>query len=207
MDIRRIHPFQFNRRYLADRSHETVGLVYAMHWPHRQHETARHIRKSPFHDRLAGLGAVFGEFLGWERPNWFTRPGQSPTYTYTYGRPNWWPNAELEAKSMVAGCALFDLSSYAKFLVQGRNSLATLNLICANRIDVAPGRIVYTQWLNDRGGIEADVTVTRLDATSFMVVTGASGQTRDLGWRSTATSRRVRCALPPTSPPACQCWR
>jgi glycine cleavage system aminomethyltransferase T len=83
---------------------------------------------------------------------------------------------------MVASCALFDLSSYAKFLVQGRDSLATLNLICANQIDVAPGRIVYTQWLNDRGGIEADVTVTRLDATSFLVVTGASGQTRDLAW-------------------------
>ena len=182
MDIRRIHPFQSNRRYLADRSRETVGLVYAMHWPYREHETARNVRKSPFHDRLAAQGAVFGEFLGWERPNWFANPGQTPDYAYAYTRQNWWPNAEHEAKSMAQDCALFDLSSYAKFLVQGRDSVAVLNHICANQIDVSPGQIVYTQWLNDRGGIEADVTVTRLDATSFMVVTGAGGQTRDLAW-------------------------
>ncbi|MEZ5784672.1 MAG: FAD-dependent oxidoreductase [Rhizobiaceae bacterium] len=182
IDIRRIHPFQSARRYLQDRSRETVGLVYAMHWPYRQHVTARDARKSPFHDRLAGLGAVFGEFMGWERPNWFCRDGVAPDYDYSFGRQNWWPCAEHEAKAMADGCAIFDHSSYAKFLVQGRDSATVLNHICANQVDVEDGRVVYTQWLNDRGGIEADVTVTRLAHDRYLVVTAAAAQTRDMAW-------------------------
>lgn len=182
MDIRRMQPFQSSRRYLEDRSRETVGLVYAMHWPYRQHVTARDARRSPLHDRMAELGAVFGEFMGWERPNWFARDGVAPTYDYSFGRQNWWPCADHEAKAMAEGCAIFDQSSYAKFLVQGADSTRVLNRICANQIDVAPGRIVYTQWLNERGGIEADVTVTRLAHDRYLVVTAAGAQTRDMAW-------------------------
>ncbi len=182
IDIRRMQPFQSSKKYLEDRTVETPGLVYATHWPYRQNATARGARRSPFHDRLASLGAVFGEFAGWERPNWFRRGDVAPEYEYSYGRQNWFPCAEHEAKCLMSSCALFDQSSFAKFLVQGSDSAKVLGHICANEVDVDIGKIVYTQWLNVRGGIEADVTVTRLDTDRYMVVTAAAGQVRDFAW-------------------------
>jgi heterotetrameric sarcosine oxidase gamma subunit len=182
VDIRRIHPFQSVRKYVHDRTVESLGLLYAMHWPYRQVETARGVRRSPFHGKLESLGACFGEVNGWERPNWFAPSGIEPKYQYSFGRQNWWPYADAEAKALQNQVVLFDQSSFAKFLVQGKDALNVLNNISANEIDVEPGRIVYTQWLNERGGIEADLTVTRLADDEFMVVTGAAVQTRDFAW-------------------------
>ena len=182
VDIRRIHPFQSVRKYVHDRTVESLGLLYAMHWPYRQVETARGTRRSPFHEKLKALGACFGELNGWERPNWFAPDGVEPKYEYSYGRQNWWPYADAEAKSLQSQVVLFDQSSFAKFQVEGRDALKVLNRISANEIDVEPGRIVYTQWLNERGGIEADLTVTRLADDKFLVVTGAIPQTRDFAW-------------------------
>jgi glycine cleavage system aminomethyltransferase T/glycine/D-amino acid oxidase-like deaminating enzyme len=182
VDIRRIHPFQSVRRYLRDRTVESLGLLYAMHWPYRQVETARGARRSPFYEKLKSLGACHGEVNGWERPNWYAPPGVEPKYEYSFGRQNWWPYADAEAKALQSKVAFFDQSSFAKFLVEGKDALKVLNKISANEIDVEPGRIVYTQWLNDRGGIEADLTVTRLAETRFMVVTGAAPQVRDFAW-------------------------
>lgn len=194
IDIRRIHPFQSVTRYARDRAGESLGLLYAMHWPHRQPETARGVRRSPLHEQLRRLGAVFGEVNGWERPNWFARDGVAPVYEYSYGRQNWFGCAGHEAQQLMTGCAVFDQSSFAKFHVQGADACAVLNRICANDIDVAAGRVVYTQWLNERGGIEADLTVTRLDETNFLVVTGATQQTRDLAWLRRHTPEGARCA-------------
>jgi 4-methylaminobutanoate oxidase (formaldehyde-forming) len=182
IDVRRIHPFQSVKRYVRDRAAESLGLLYAMHWPYRQPETARGVRRSPIHDRLRELGACFGEVNGWERPNWFAPPGVEPRYEYSYGRQNWWIHADAEAKALQTGCAFFDQASFAKYLIEGRDALRVLNRVSANQIDVEPGRIVYTQWLNERGGIEADLTVTRFAEHRFMVVTGALPQTRDLAW-------------------------
>ena len=182
MDIRRIHPFQSVKRYVRDRASESLGLLYAMHWPYRQAETARGVRRSPFYAQLKDLGAVYGEVNGWERPNWYARDGVKPEYEYSYGRQNWFPCADYEAKQLMSNCAFFDQSSFAKFRVEGKDSCSVLNRISANNVDVAPGRIVYTQWLNQRGGIEADLTVTRLSETEFMVVTGSLPQTRDFSW-------------------------
>jgi 4-methylaminobutanoate oxidase (formaldehyde-forming) len=182
IDIRRIHPFQSVRRYLRDRVSESLGLLYAMHWPYRQAETARGVRRSPFYRQLKDLGAVYGEVNGWERPNWYARDGMKPEYEYSYGRQNWFACADHEAKQLMNACAFFDQSSFAKFRVEGKDACAVLNRVSANNVDVAPGRIVYTQWLNERGGIEADLTVTRLSETAFMVVTGAIPQTRDFAW-------------------------
>jgi 4-methylaminobutanoate oxidase (formaldehyde-forming) len=193
IDIRRIHPFQSVKRYARDRSAESLGLLYAMHWPYRQAETARGVRRSPIHDRLRELGACFGEVTGWERPNWFAPPGFEPRYEYAYGRQNWWPHADAEAKALQAGCAFFDQASFAKYLVEGRDALKVLNRISANQIDVEAGRIVYTQWLNERGGIEADLTVTRLAESRFMVVTGALSQTRDLAWLKRHVPEGAHC--------------
>ncbi|MGQ0484808.1 MAG: GcvT family protein [Hyphomicrobiales bacterium] len=193
MDIRRIHPFQSVRRYVHDRASESLGLLYAMHWPYRQAETARGVRRSPIYEQTKQLGAVFGEVNGWERPNWYARGGIKPEYEYGYGRQNWFPCADHEAKQLMADCAFFDQASFAKFSVEGRDACKVLNRISANNIDVEPGRIAYTQWLNERGGIEADLTVTRLAENKFLVVTGAAPQTRDMAWLGRNTPDGAHC--------------
>jgi glycine cleavage system aminomethyltransferase T/glycine/D-amino acid oxidase-like deaminating enzyme len=182
VDVRRMQPFQAGRRYLRDRTTETLGLLYAMHWPYRQYATARGARRSPFHDRLNGQGAVMAEQSGWERPGWFAPAGVEPAYGYSWGRQNWFAHAAAECRRVRDEVALFDQSSFSKFLVTGRDALAVLNRVSANEIDVPVGRVVYTQWLNERGGIEADLTVTRTGETEFLVVTTAAGQTRDMAW-------------------------
>jgi heterotetrameric sarcosine oxidase gamma subunit len=193
IDIRRIHPFQSNRKYVRDRVTETLGLLYAMHWPYRQAETARGVRRSPFYNYTKDLGAVFGEINGWERPNWYARDGVNPEYEYSYGRQNWWRCAELEGKALMNDCVFFDQSSFAKYQVEGRDACKVLNYISANNVDVEPGKIVYTQWLNERGGIEADLTITRLAADRFLVVTGAVPQTRDMAWLKRHTPTNAHC--------------
>ena len=182
VDIRRITPFQANRRYLRDRTVETLGLLYAMHWPYYQYQTARGARRTPLHDRLIAAGACMGETAGWERPNWFAAPGSTPHYEYSYGRQNWFDACGAECRAVRDNVALFDQTCFAKFLVQGADACAILNHLSTANVDVAPGRIVYTQWLNDCGGIEADLTITRLAEQEFMVVTSAICQTRDLAW-------------------------
>jgi heterotetrameric sarcosine oxidase gamma subunit len=182
VDIRRFMPFQRNRRYLYQRTTETLGLLYDMHWPFRQFETSRGVRRSPLHDRLAARGACFGEVVGWERANWYAPEGVEPRYEYSYGRQNWFPYSAEEHRAVREGVGLFDQTSFGKILVQGRDAERALGRICAADIAVEPGRVVYTQWLNERGAIESDVTVTRLDADRFMVVTTGTSTIRDLDW-------------------------
>lgn len=182
VDIRRMHPFQGTRRYLRDRVTETLGLLYEMHWPYRQKASARGARHSPFHDRLVATGACMGETMGWERPNWYAPPGEAAEYHYTYGRQNWFEHSAAEHLGTRANVGLFDMTSYSKFLVQGPEAATALNRICANDIDVEIGRTIYTQWLNGRGGIEADLTVSRQGEERFLVVSPVAGQVRDFDW-------------------------
>jgi 4-methylaminobutanoate oxidase (formaldehyde-forming) len=193
MDIRRIHPFQSVKSYVRERVSESLGLLYAMHWPYRQAETARGVRRSPLYTYEKELGAVFGEVNGWERPNWYARGGVKPEYEYSYGRQNWFPCADYEAKQLMSNCAFFDQSSFAKYSVEGRDACKVLNRVSAANVDVEPGRVVYTQWLNERGGIEADLTVTRLGEDRFLVVTGAAPQTRDMAWLKRHTPPDAHC--------------
>ena len=188
VDVRRVMPHQGDKSYLLGRVSEALGLMYAMHWPYRQYETARGVRTSPLHERLAGLGACFGEVAGWERPNWYAPAGTEPTYAYSFGRQNWFAHCAAECRAVREACGLFDLSSFAKFLVRGGGAEAALQRICANDIAVAPGRAVYTQWLNDKGGIEADLTVTRIAEQSFLVVTSAATSVRDWAWLARHTA-------------------
>ena len=181
-DIRRSFPFQNDRSYLEERISESLGLLYAMHWPFRQYESARGARKSSLHQALDDAGAVFGETAGWERPNWFADDGQVREYQYSYGKQNWHDNMRAECDAVRNAVGLFDQSSFAKFAVRGSEALEVLEQLSANLIDVVPGRGVYTQWLNERGGIEADLTVTRLASDEFWVVTSAASQTRDWAW-------------------------
>jgi 4-methylaminobutanoate oxidase (formaldehyde-forming) len=182
VDIRRCMPFQRNKRYLQDRTVETLGLLYAMHWPFRQPDTARGVRKSNLHDRLHALGACFGETAGWERANWFAPAGVTAQYEYSYGRQNWFVHSAAEHMAVRQGVGMFDQSSFAKFVVQGPDAEQVLNQICANDVAVPVGKIVYTQWLNVRGGIEADLTITREALDRYLVVTAAATQTRDFAW-------------------------
>ena len=182
VDVRRVAPFQKNRNYLHDRTVETLGLLYAMHWPYYQYTTSRNARRTPLHDRLVAAGACMGELAGWERPNWYAAPGSKPEYEYSYGRQNWFEACRVESEAVRDAVGLFDETCFAKFLVQGPDALALLDRISVSKVDVAPGKLVYTQWLNERAGIEADLTITRLAADEFMVVTAAACQTRDLAW-------------------------
>ena len=182
VDIKRVMPFQANRRYLRERTTEAVGLLYAMHWPFFSPESARPVRVSPLHERLAAQGACFGELCGWERANWFAPEGVQPRYRYSYGRQNWFEYSAAEHRAVRETVGLFDLSSFGKFLLQGDDAEAVLNRVSTNDVAVAPGQVVYTQWLNERGGIEADLTVTRLEKDQYLIVTAAASQGRDFYW-------------------------
>ncbi|RWO82091.1 FAD-dependent oxidoreductase [Mesorhizobium sp.] len=182
VDIRRAQPFQKNRLYLKDRVSETLGLLYADHFPYRQMATSRGVRRSPVHEHLKARGAVFGEVAGWERANWFANEGQEREYRYSWRRQNWFENQREEHLAVRNGVGLFDMTSFGKIRIEGRDGLTFLQRLCANQMDVAPGRIVYTQMLNERGGIESDLTVTRLSETVFLAVVPGATLQRDLAW-------------------------
>ena len=187
VDIRRMHPFQNNKTYLFERAKETLGLLYADHFPFRQYASARGIRRSAIHQNLLERGACFGEVAGWERANWFlpaelVSEGNTPEYKYSWGRQNWFDFAAQEHLAVRQKAGFFDMSSFAKFRLEGKDAQAVLQRIMANDVDVEPGRVIYGQWLNNSGGIEADLTVTRLTETVFLIVTSAASATRDLVW-------------------------
>jgi 4-methylaminobutanoate oxidase (formaldehyde-forming) len=182
VDIRRAQPFQRNRRYLKERVSETLGLLYADHFPYRQMATARGVRRSPIHEHLKARGAVFGEVAGWERANWFAAPGQEREYRYSWQRQNWFENQKAEHMAVREAAGLFDMTSFGKIRVEGRDACAFLNRISSAQMDVAPGRIVYTMFLNESGGIEADLTVTRLSETAYLAVVPGATLQRNLAW-------------------------
>ena len=182
VDIRRFQGFQNSATYLYDRTVESLGLTYAMHWPHRQPESARMARRSPLHDRLAQMGACFGVAAGWERPNWYAPQGVTPEYEYSFHRQNWFPHSAEEHRAVREGVGLFDQTSFAKFLLRGKDAEQVLQRICANDVAVPPGRVVYTSMLNRRGGIEGDLTITRTAEYGYLIVTSGTTATRDFKW-------------------------
>ena len=181
VDVRRTFVFQSQSDFLYERTKESLGLLYDMHWPHRQYATSRNIRLSPLHDVTTAQGAVMGELAGWERPNWYAL-SEPARYEYTYGKPNWFEACQRECDALANDVALFDQSSYPIFHVSGPEALQCLQYICANDVNVPVGKIVYTQWLNQDGGIEADVTITRTDHSAFMVVSACVSERRDWFW-------------------------
>ncbi|SDA81732.1 FAD-dependent oxidoreductase [Sinorhizobium sp. NFACC03] len=193
VDIRRFAGFNNNPRWLHDRVKETLGLHYAMPWPNRELDTARPFRRSPLYDRLAGKGACFGSKMGWERANWFAAAGENPVTQYTFGRQNWHEAVKREMKATREAAGIFDQTSFAKLLVQGRDAVVALNRICAAEIDVQVGRSVYTGLLNERGGYESDLTVMRLAADRFLLITGSAQAVHDADWirKNTAEDAHV----------------
>ena len=195
VDVRRNMPFQGNRKYLRERVSESLGLLYATHWPFRQYETARGVRKSAVHDRLVAVGACHGEAYGWERPNWYAPKGVKAEYEYSYGRQNWFEHSAAEHRAVRERVGLFDQSSFAKFRLEGRDASIVLNNVSANDVDVSVGRIVYTQWLNDNGGIETDLTVTRIAGDCYLIVTAAETEVRDFNWLKKHIPTDAACVL------------
>lgn len=182
LDIARFNNFEINERFLSERISETLGLLYAMHWPHRQFDTARGIREVPLYARLKQKGAVFGTAAGWERANWYATDGVKPEYEYSFERQNWFECVRKEHDATRNAVALFDMSSFGKTFIEGPDAERELQRICANNMAVEPGRIVYTQMLNSRGGIVADVTFTKLSEHRYMMVTAAGTQPQDMNW-------------------------
>jgi glycine cleavage system aminomethyltransferase T/glycine/D-amino acid oxidase-like deaminating enzyme len=181
-DIRRMFPFQSTQHYIENRVTESLGLLYDNHYPYRQMETSRNIRHSPLHEKLQAHNACFGEAAGWERPNWFAPEGVEPKYEYSFGKQNWFEYNAAEHKAAREKVVLFDQSSFSKYLVQGRDSCQVLQRISSANVDVEPGKMVYTHWLNDRGGIEADLTVTRMAEDRYWIVSGAAQTIKDIDW-------------------------
>ncbi len=182
VDVSRMQPFQGNKTYLFERSKETLGLLYSDHFPYRQKATARGIRRTPFHQHLLDRGAVMGELAGWERANWIAKEGQTAEYAYSWKRQNFFDNVRDEHMAVRTGLGMYDMSSFGKLRVEGRDATAFMNTVGGGQFDVPIGKIVYTQFLNTRGGIEADVTVTRLSETAYLVVTPASTRLADQTW-------------------------
>jgi len=181
-DIRRFGSPQKDVAWTRDRALELYGKHYTIAWPHEEHASGRPLLRSPLFEVLKDHGACFGEKLGWERPNWFALDGRPAIDHYSFGRASWFDAVGYEHQSVREKVALFDQSSFAKFEVVGPDAGRALNWICSNEIDREPGKVIYTQMLNERGGVECDLTVTRLGEQAFYVVTGTGSITHDFHW-------------------------
>jgi len=194
-DIRRFAPFHASPEFLRERASEIVGVHYFVAFPNRELETGRGLRLSPLYERLRDKRACFGNKMGWERANWFAPDGVAPETVYSFGRQNWFPYAAAEHRACREGVAVFDQSSFSKFCLEGPDAEAALQRLCANDVAVAPGRVVYTGMLNERGGFESDLTVTRLGADAYLIVTGSAQTTRDADWIRRHVPDGARAAL------------
>ena len=182
-NVNRALPHQRNPQYRAERTVETLGLVYQTHYPGRTVTTARGVKRSPIHHLLKERGAYFRDVSGWEGADWYAPPGEIPkTGELTWGRPHWFESWAAEHRAIREGVGLMDMSFMSKFLVQGEKAGALLDYVSANAVDGADGVITYTQWLNDSGNIHADLTVTKLTANKFFVVASDTAHGQVLQW-------------------------
>jgi glycine cleavage system aminomethyltransferase T/glycine/D-amino acid oxidase-like deaminating enzyme len=182
-DVRRFGPPQARAAYLEARASEAYGAYYKIHWPGEEAQAARGLRRSPFHAALAGAGAVFGSRFGWERPNWFSSSNAEASETPRFeGKPGWFGAVAAEAAAIRQGVALIDQTSFSKFEISGAGAGAALNRIAAGQLEGPPGRVIYTQMLNSRGGIEADVTFLHVAPERYLMITGSGFGIRDGGW-------------------------
>jgi 4-methylaminobutanoate oxidase (formaldehyde-forming) len=191
VDIRRFAPFNGNTQWLRDRVGEVLGLHYAVPWPNRELATARPFRRSPAHHLLRAANACFGSKMGWERANFFAPPGQEPVIEYSWGAQNWQPWSSAEQRATRQAVAVYDQTSFSKYLVTGPDAEGALQWLCTNDVAVPPGRTVYTGLLNCRGTYESDITVTRLSAQEFLLVASSATAVRDVD--------HLRRAMPPGS--------
>jgi heterotetrameric sarcosine oxidase gamma subunit len=185
LDTARFERYQSNNRLLKQRIPEVLSDTYSMPWPYKEPKTARDVRRTPVHATLKRHGASMAQVAGWERPRWFgpiNSTGEVPEPRLCYGRPDWFKYWEAEHIAARQAVALFDQSTYGKLLVQGRDAELFLQRLCTGDIGVGLGKVVHTLMLNEYGGIESDVTVTRTDETAYLIVTGSQQARRDAAW-------------------------
>jgi 4-methylaminobutanoate oxidase (formaldehyde-forming) len=195
VDIRRFSEMHRDRQWVRDRTLEAYGKHYTIGFPHEEYESGRPRIVSPLYQRLKAHNAVFGSKLGWERPNWFAPKGTEAKDIYSMGRQNWFGPVGEEHRHVRDAVGIFDQSSFAKYELTGPDALKALDWICANAIDKPVGRLTYTQLLNTRGGIEADLTVARLTEEKFYVVTGTGFRTHDLSWIKDHIARDAKVSV------------
>mgnify|MGYP001284724264 FL=1 len=179
LDIARFEKFQSETKFITDRVTETLGNLYAMHWPYKQYKTSRNIKLLPFHSDLKNKGACFGQVSSFEKPMWYALNEKMAKYKYSYGYQNWFESADYETTNTRQHVGLFDLSSFAKFEIIGSNSFNDLQRLCCNEISKTNGKTTYTQMLNTRGGIVADLTITCVNENNFKIITGSAVRTHD----------------------------
>jgi 4-methylaminobutanoate oxidase (formaldehyde-forming) len=194
-DIRRFAPFQGNNAWLRDRVGEVLGLHYALPWPNRELATARPFRRSPVHHLVEAAGAVFGSRMGWERPVFFTPPGAARALSYSWDAPDWLPACAAEQRAARRDVAVFDQTSFSKYLVTGPQAERALQWLCTADVAVAPGQTVYTGMLNERGTYESDLTVTRLSELDFLLISSAATTERDKHHITRSMPAGARAAL------------
>ncbi|MDW6025244.1 FAD-dependent oxidoreductase [Mesorhizobium sp. BAC0120] len=195
VDIRRFSNLHRDRDWVRERTLEAYGKHYTIAFPHEEYETGRPRIVSPLYERLKKHRAVFGSKLGWERPNWFAPEGVEPKDVYSMGRQNWFGPVGEEHRHVREKVGIFDQSSFAKYELSGKDALKALDWICANDIAKPAGRLTYTQLLNSRGGIEADLTIARIAEERFYIVTGTGFRTHDFGWISDHIGRGLDARL------------
>lgn len=182
VDIRRFSDLHRDNEWVKARTIEACSRHYAMAWPHEEYISGRPVLTSPLYDRMKLHRACFGSKLGWERPNWFAPKDIDPMDEYSFGRQNWFPHVGSEHQACREGVVIFDQSSFAKFEVRGEDAEQALSWICANDVTRPLGKLVYTQMLNSRGGIECDLTVGRLEQDAYYIVTGTGFRIHDAAW-------------------------
>lgn len=196
-DIRRFGRPHFDTDWVRTRTVEAYSKHYTMAWPYEENSSGRPCRKSPLYEVLKDQGASFGEKLGWERPNWFAdaSKGEAPVDEYSFGRQNWFDAVGREHKAAREAAVLFDQTSFAKFALKGPDAAAALSWISANNVDKPVGSLIYTQMLNDHGGIECDLTVGRVAEDEYYIVTGTGYATHDFDWISRNIPEGMNCQL------------
>ncbi|NUR30464.1 MAG: FAD-dependent oxidoreductase [Catenulispora sp.] len=195
VDVRRFAKFHDNEAWLRERVKEALGLHYVMPWPNKELESARPLRRSPIHHLLERQGAVFGNKMGWERANYFDADGGAPSVEYSFGRQNWFGLAAAEQRATRERVAIFDQTSFSKYVLKGRDAEAVLDHLCTADMAVPVGRAVYTGMLNERGGYESDFTATRVGADEYLIVTGSAQTTRDFDFIERRLPADARVAL------------
>ncbi|MDA7823884.1 FAD-dependent oxidoreductase [Candidatus Pelagibacter sp.] len=179
LDIKRFQKFHSNKKFIMNRVTETLGDLYGMHWPYKQHETSRNQRLLPYHDQLKKKGACFGQSGEYERPMWYALGKTKPYYQYSFRYQNWYPSAEYECKNTVENVGLFELSPFSKYEIKGERAYEELQRLCTANIKNEIGKCIYTQMLNEGAGIETDLTVVCIDENHFRIISSAAVRTHD----------------------------
>ena len=179
LDIKRFQKFHSNKKFIMNRVTETLGDLYGMHWPYKQHETSRNQRLLPYHDELKKAGACFGQSGEYERPMWYALKNKKPNYNYSFNYQNWYPSVELECKNTVENVGLFELSPFSKYEIKGEKAYEELQRLCTANIKNEIGKCTYTHMLNEGAGIETDLTVVCIEKNHFRIISSAAVRTHD----------------------------